>query len=116
MFSGVSFNLNEKSCVGLAGKNGSGKTTLLKIIAGEIKSDYGGVSYPKDMTIGYLPQEKEITGLKSIKEETLDAFKFINDIKLRIDELNVAVQDRKDYQSESYNKILLELDELTHKL
>jgi len=116
LFSGVSFNLNEKTCVGLAGKNGSGKTTLLKIIAGEIKADYGEVSYPKDMTIGYLPQEKEITGLKSIKEETLDAFKFINDIKLRIDELNTAVQDRNDYHSDSYNKLLLELDELTHKL
>ncbi len=116
IFSGVTFNLNEKGCVGLAGMNGSGKTTLLKIIAGEVKSDTGNVAYPNDITIGYLPQEKIITSLKSIKEETLEAFKFINKLNDRIAELTREIQQRTDYHSDNYHKLLIELDELNHKL
>jgi ATP-binding cassette subfamily F protein 3 len=116
LFSGITFNLNDKGCVGLAGMNGSGKTTLLKIIANEIKPDTGTIAYPNDITIGYLPQEKEINSLKSIKEETLDAFKFINKLNARIAELNKAIQQRTDYHSDAYAKLLIELDELNHKL
>jgi ATP-binding cassette subfamily F protein 3 len=116
LFSGVSFNLNEKECVGLAGKNGSGKTTLLRIISGEVKPDVGEVSYPKEMTIGYLPQEKLITSQKTIKEEALDAFRFIHELKDRIDKLTNEIGSREDYHSDAYNKLLLELDELNHRL
>jgi ATP-binding cassette subfamily F protein 3 len=116
LFSGVSFNLNEKECVGLAGKNGSGKTTLLKIISGEVKPDVGDVSYPKEMTIGYLPQEKLITSQKTIKEEALEAFRFIHELKNRIDGLTEEIRNRKDYHTDSYHKLLLELDELNHRL
>jgi len=116
LFSGITFNLNDKGCVGLAGMNGSGKTTLLKIIAGAVKPDTGTIAYPNDITIGYLPQEKIITSLKSIKEETLEAFKFINKLNTRITELNKAIQQRTDYHSDAYSKLLIELDELNHKL
>ena len=116
LFSGITFNLNDKGCVGLAGMNGSGKTTLLKIIAGEIKSDTGTIAYPNDITIGYLPQEKVITSSKSIREETLEAFKFINKLNERIAELTRAMQQRTDYHSDDYSKLLIELDELNHKL
>jgi len=116
LFSGVSFNLNEKECVGLAGKNGSGKTTLLKIISGEVKPDVGDISYPKEMTIGYLPQEKLITSQKTIKEEALEAFRFIHELKNRIDGLTEEIRNRKDYHTDSYHKLLLELDELNHRL
>jgi len=116
LFSGVSFNLNEKECVGLAGKNGSGKTTLLKIISGELKQDMGDISYPKEITIGYLPQEKLITSKRSIKEEALDAFRFIHELKGRLDCLTKEIQNREDYHSDSYHKLLLEFDELNHRL
>jgi ATP-binding cassette subfamily F protein 3 len=116
LFSGITFNLNDKGCVGLAGMNGSGKTTLLKIIAREIKSDTGTIAYPNDITIGYLPQEKVITSSKSIREETLEAFKFINTLNERIAELTGEIQQRTDYHSDDYSKLLIELDELNHKL
>jgi ATP-binding cassette subfamily F protein 3 len=43
--------------VGLVGKNGAGKTTLFKLIAGEIGSESGTVSRPKNSRIGQVAQE-----------------------------------------------------------
>ena len=43
--------------VGLVGKNGAGKTTLFRLIAGEIGSETGGVSRPKNSRIGQVAQE-----------------------------------------------------------
>ena len=43
--------------VGLVGKNGAGKTTLFRLIAGEIGSEGGGISRPKNSRIGQVAQE-----------------------------------------------------------
>jgi len=43
--------------VGLVGRNGSGKTTLFRLIRGELASDDGSVSAPKNATIGGVAQE-----------------------------------------------------------
>ena len=43
--------------VGLVGKNGAGKTTLFRLIAGEIGSETGSVSRPKNSRIGQVAQE-----------------------------------------------------------
>jgi ATP-binding cassette subfamily F protein 3 len=43
--------------VGLVGKNGAGKTTLFKLIAGEIGSESGAVTRPKNSRIGQVAQE-----------------------------------------------------------
>ena len=43
LFSDVSFNINPKDRIGLAGVNGAGKSTLLKIFAGEIGSEKGNI-------------------------------------------------------------------------
>ena len=43
--------------VGLVGKNGAGKTTLFRLIAGEIGSEGGSVSRPKNSRIGQVAQE-----------------------------------------------------------
>jgi ATP-binding cassette subfamily F protein 3 len=53
----ASFNLPSGSKVGLVGRNGAGKTTLFRIILGEISSESGGVSLPRNMKIGAVAQE-----------------------------------------------------------
>jgi len=58
LFEGVSFNINPKDRIGLAGVNGAGKSTLLKIMAGELEAEMGKIIIPSDVSIGYLPQEK----------------------------------------------------------
>ncbi|HPM93343.1 MAG TPA: ATP-binding cassette domain-containing protein, partial [Bacteroidales bacterium] len=57
LFRNVSFIINQKDRIGLAGKNGSGKTTLLRIITGIQVPDEGEVVIPNEKTLGYLPQE-----------------------------------------------------------
>ena len=43
--------------VGLVGRNGAGKTTLFRLICGEIASESGSVSLPKQARIGRVEQE-----------------------------------------------------------
>jgi ATP-binding cassette subfamily F protein 3 len=53
----ASVAIQDGAKVGLVGKNGAGKTTLFRLIAGEIGSETGGVSRPKNSRIGQVAQE-----------------------------------------------------------
>ena len=57
LFENVSFGLTEGQHMGLIGKNGCGKSTLLSIIAGTESYEEGKITFRKDVSIGYLPQE-----------------------------------------------------------
>jgi ATP-binding cassette subfamily F protein uup len=54
--------------VGLVGRNGCGKTTLLRILAGEVKADSGEISRRRGLRMGYLPQEFELDGARTVRE------------------------------------------------
>ncbi len=54
--------LSPGRCTALVGSNGTGKTTLLEIMAGLCEPDAGTVSKPRDIKVGYLPQNlKEVS-------------------------------------------------------
>lgn len=57
MFDAVSFFIGSDDRIGLVGRNGAGKSTLLKILAGKQAYDGGSIGKPRELTIGYLPQE-----------------------------------------------------------
>ncbi|EUB95056.1 ABC transporter related protein [Rhizobium sp. CF080] len=42
---------------GLVGRNGAGKSTLFKVITGDLGSETGSVSYPKNARLGQVAQE-----------------------------------------------------------
>src|SRR6266478_3278277 len=54
--------------VGLVGRNGSGKTSLLKSLAGHQIADAGEVSRRRELRIGYLPQDFELDGAKTVRQ------------------------------------------------
>ena len=116
LFSDVSFNINPKDRIGLAGKNGSGKTTLLRIITGEIGSDAGSVVVPDGVTIGYLSQEKEVTGIEPVIEEMMNALSFLKEWQGELLRLEQTIAEREDYESASYAKLIEKYNHLNERL
>ncbi len=115
LFNNITFNINENDRIALMGKNGAGKSTLLKIIAGASKPTKGKVSAPKDAVIAYLPQHLLTEDDSTVFQETSKAFAKILDMKKKIDDLNIQLETRTDYESEAYSKIIEEVSELSEK-
>ena len=109
LFENVSFLIKEKEKIALIGRNGAGKTTLLKLIAGEMSPTRGNISRPKNLTIGYLPQHIKVNDSKTVREETLTAFENIFAIRANIATLTAELNERDDFHSAEYGKLIEEL-------
>ncbi len=116
LFDNVSFLVNAKDRIGLAGKNGAGKSTMLKLLAGLQNPTKGEISKPNDYKIGYLPQDMIHQQGKTVFEETATAFQEIQKLEDRLLVINHELETRTDYESDSYMKIIDELTEITHRL
>jgi len=115
LFSNITFNINENDRIALMGKNGAGKSTLLKIIAGVKKPTRGKVSAPNGAIISYLPQHLLTEDNATVFEEASKAFAKTLEMKKQMDELNVQLETRTDYESEEYSKIIEQVSELSEK-
>lgn len=111
LFDDVSFVVNKKDRIALVGKNGAGKSTMLKIFAGLQSPTSGTVSVPKETTIGYLPQQMQLTNTRTVREEAEHAFEHIREMEKEIERLNLQLAERTDYETESYQKLI---DRVTH--
>ena len=68
LFEGVSFGLDQGQKMALIAKNGAGKTSMLKIIAGQDVPDTGEVAFPKEVSIGFLPQVPRLNDEHTVTE------------------------------------------------
>ncbi|MCJ7666435.1 MAG: ABC-F family ATP-binding cassette domain-containing protein [Actinobacteria bacterium] len=102
----VSFQINTGDRIGLVGNNGAGKTTLLKIVLGVQLPDSGTVEKPADLTIGYLPQQMKHTDERSLFNEARTAFKKILLLQKDIQKINNEIEERTDYGSDKYIKLI----------
>jgi len=112
LFDGVSYVVNNKDRIALVGKNGAGKSTMLKILAGLQQPTRGRVSISRDETIGYLPQHMIHEDGRTVLEEAETAFKSIFQLQDEIEQINLSLVEREDYESDGYQKLI---DDLTHK-
>lgn len=115
LFDNVSFKVDVRDRIGLVGRNGAGKSTLLKIIAGIQKGDEGDVVFPKNSTLGFLHQDLILPKGKTVMAEALTAFAVAKKIEKRIEEINVELGIRTDYESDLYLDLVTELAELTDR-
>lgn len=116
LFSDISFMIREKDRIGLVGKNGAGKTTLIKIICGLEQATKGNVVMSDDVSIGYLPQEKNVYSAKSVIDETLTALDEHKKIEARLAEIEAELANRSDYESESYRRKIETMSALNERL
>ena len=115
MFENISFVINDKDRIALMGKNGAGKSTLLKILAGARQPSRGVISAPKDSVIAYLPQHLMTEDGRTVFDETAMAFSHLHDIEARIAEINKQLEERTDYESDEYYKLIEELTAVSEK-
>ena len=116
LFTDINFMIREKDRIGLVGKNGAGKTTLIRIIAGLEQPSHGNVVMSDDVTIGYLPQEKNIHSTKTVLEETMTAFEEYHQIEKKLAQLQDELAQRTDYESDSYQKLCERMSALNERL
>lgn len=87
----VSFHINDYDKAALIGINGCGKTTLLRIIMGEINADDGLVTFSKDKTVGYLPQNALLNSTRTIYDEILSVKQPLIDLEERMRDMEASM-------------------------
>ncbi len=110
----ASFHIEEYEKAAIVGINGAGKTTLLRIIMGELEADSGEVILAKNKTIGYLPQNPDIEGNRTIYEEVLLAKEELISMQetLVSMEKKMSSLDGSELEAflDSYNRLNLEFE------
>lgn len=75
LFRGVELYINRGDKISLVGRNGCGKSTLLKIIAGLQEPDDGEIFIQPNTTVGYMPQDADLSGYKTLRDVVLSGLK-----------------------------------------
>ncbi len=115
LFKDISFLVSPKERVGLVGKNGAGKTTLLRLIVGQMTPTSGLISIPRDLTIGYLPQQMDVANSRSVMDETMTAFSDTLKLAKEIEKISKEIEHRTDYESDAYSKLINDLTEKSER-
>ena len=115
IFSDVSFMIHKGEKIGLVGKNGSGKSTLLKVLSKEQSPNSGNLNFPKDLIIGYLPQDLDFYDGRTVIAEVKTVFEDLNNIEKKIAELQKQLESRTDYESSEYLNIINDFNILEEK-
>lgn len=116
LFDNISFVVNDKDKIALVGKNGAGKTTLLKIINGLHTPTSGSVSVSGDTSIGYLPQQMNLSDSVTVLEEVSKAFSHIDELHEKLNHINSQLQQRTDYESEEYAALIERMTDISDRI
>ena len=115
LFSQISFRLAAGDRVGLVGKNGAGKSTLLHLIAQDNKPTSGSVAFEKNLKVGFLRQDIDFEKGRTVLEEAYQAFSEIILLEVEMENINLALANRTDYESDEYNQLIIALNDITER-
>jgi ATP-binding cassette, subfamily F, member 3 len=93
LFRDATFALHAGRRTALIGQNGAGKTTLVEILLGEQEPDLGEVHRPKDMQIGFLPQELTDIAVGSVLDTVLGGAEEVRDLEHKLHDLAQRLAD-----------------------
>ncbi len=106
LFDNITYVINKRDRIALVGKNGAGKSTMLKIIAGLQSATSGIVNKPRELTIGYLPQQMQLSDTRTVIQEAEQAFAHIFELQQRVERMNAELAERTDYDSDEYRELI----------
>ena len=116
LLDGVSLHIGDRERIGLVGKNGAGKSTMLKLIM-ELQSPTSGrITRTADQRIGYLPQIMEHHRGRTVLEEVMTVYAELDRLGRRMDEISQELAERTDYESDAYQRLIVELNEVSDQL
>ena len=115
LFKDISFRLGPGNRVGLVGKNGAGKSTLLHLIARDTPVSEGSISQEKTVQLGFLKQDIDFDYGRTVLEEAYQAFTEIKALEQQMEDINLGLTRRTDYESESYNELIVQLNEVSER-
>lgn len=112
----VSFIVNKGEKIALTGKNGAGKTTLLRIVAGQMSPSSGAVIFNKNIKIGYLPQQMDISDSTTLIEETRTAFSDIIKINLALENAVAQLENELSGDAKIQASLIDRIESLSHQV
>jgi ATP-binding cassette subfamily F protein 3 len=88
LFEECDWLITPKERTGLVGGNGTGKSTLLKILCGMETLDYGAISFPKGIRLGYLPQDGLTLSGRTVFNECMHVFDDLRQMEQELEKLH----------------------------
>ena len=112
LFEHISFGIEEGDKIGIVGVNGTGKSTFIRTIAGLVPADAGNMIKAKNMRLGYLAQDSELTAENTV---LMEVFKGTDPLMQVLREYEMLLGDAENHepkQQERLLKLSQQIDEL----
>ncbi len=93
---GITFHIDQKDKIAIVGSNGAGKSTLLNILAGNLDSDGGAISYIGNVKRGFLTQNPVFDPALTVREVLSQVFSDLKALENEIRELEKAMNENSD--------------------
>lgn len=93
LFKDVSFDIQEKSRIGLVGPNGVGKTTLIKMLTKQEPPTSGEVSYNKNISVGFIAQENNLNEKLTVFAAMAEVFKDLQEAEQELNDLQLKLAE-----------------------
>src|SRR6204780_4682427 len=93
LFENCDWLITAKERTGLVGGNGTGKSTILKILCGMESLDYGSISVPKNIRLGYLPQDGLTLSGRTVFAECMTVFAGLREMEQELEAIHHSLAE-----------------------